>query len=212
MEKGAEREKSLMKQDYLTAGYFSQRQWNSFCFQSGAVYKLIQEGNILEIGQGAGIVGGVLRSVGFNVESLDINENLRPTWIGDISSTNFSLDKKYDCVICAEVLEHIPFDKFNTCLENIQKLSNKYVIITLPNCEYHNKFMVQINNHHIGLKFGKRYAPIAAMHFWELNSNSNCTNNEVRKKISHFFKIIEEGEIFNNEYHYYYILEITSSI
>ena len=51
MEKGAEREKSLMKQDYLTAGYFSQRQWNSFCFQSGAVYKLIQEGNILEIGQ-----------------------------------------------------------------------------------------------------------------------------------------------------------------
>lgn len=208
MEKGIRREKSLSKDEYLSEGYFSPKQWNSFCFQAGAVYKLLHSGKILEIGAGSGFVGGVLRTIGFSVESLDVNEHLLPTYVGDISSVDFNLDKTYDCVLCAEVLEHIPFEKFNICMKNIFDLSNQYVIITLPNCEYSRKFQLKINNHIIiGINLGKRYAPIASMHFWELNSDTYCKYEYIRKEITKFFEVIEEGTVFDNEYHNYFILK-----
>lgn len=207
MEKGIEREKSLSKEEYLSEGYFSLRQWHSFCFQAGAVYKLLHNGNILEIGAGSGFVGGVLRSIGFTVESLDVNEHLLPTHIGDISSEDFNLDKKYDCVLCAEVLEHIPIEKFDVCLKNIKRLSKRYVIITLPNCESDNRFSIQLNSHVMGFKLGRKRASIAAMHFWELNSDKDCTYEKIREKIKNKYNILEEGKVLGNEYHYYYILE-----
>lgn len=212
MEKGIEREKSLSKDKYLSEGYFSPKQWNSFCFQAGTIYKLLQRGSVLEIGAGSGFVGGVLKTIGFTVDSLDVNEHLLPTYIGDISSEDFELENKYDCVLCAEVLEHIPFEQFDICLKNISTLSRRFVILTLPNCEYNKRIEFKINNHKLfGFSLGKRKAPIASMHYWEINSEGYCKYEQVREKILQFFSIIEEGTVFENEYHYYYILSLKES-
>lgn len=52
--KGEEREKSLSLQDYLTDGYFSKKQWESYFFQVITVRSLIRKGSVLEIGCGGG--------------------------------------------------------------------------------------------------------------------------------------------------------------
>ncbi len=210
MEKGVEREKNLSLADYQNDGYFTRHQWESYFFQVSSVRNLVRcGGNILEIGCGGGIVRSILELIGYSVETIDVNENLNPTYVKDISSVAFSMDKKYDLVLCAEVLEHISLDSLDTCLSNIKGMSNKYVILTLPNCiSAKFEMEVSINRHKKGLSFGTKINEIAPMHYWELNYNRECSVLSIREKISNYYKIINEGKLRDNNYHYYYICEI----
>ncbi len=38
--------------------------------------------------------------------------------------------KKFDCVVCSEVLEHVP--DYSTAISNLCRLSGKYVVVTVP--------------------------------------------------------------------------------
>ncbi len=206
--KGEEREKSLCLKDYLSDGYFSNRQWESYLFQVKAVKKLINKGTVLEIGAGGGIINAVLKAIGFHAETLDINKNLKPDYIASLSDAEYEPPKIFDCVLCAEVLEHIPFEKLHVCLQNICKTTRQYAVITLPNClSAKYKFGIRINRHYKEAAFGLRKNNIAPMHFWELNSTACCTNKKMTKYLNQYFKIIEENMIMKNPYHYYYILE-----
>lgn len=210
MEKGINREKSLELKDYLNDGYFTKHQWESYLFQINAVRKLVSlQEKVLEIGCGGGIVRAVLERTGYTVETLDVNENLRPTYIGDISQKTFELINKYDCVICAEVLEHISIELFDVCLNNIKMITQRYVLLTIPNCRS-NKFEMElsINNHRKKFSFGKKINEIAPMHYWELNYEKKCTNDVISEKIKQFFQILDEGVVMSNPYHYYYILRV----
>lgn len=150
----------------------------------------------------------VLRKIGLDAETLDINNNLNPHYVGDISNEKYIPPKVYDCVLCAEVLEHIPFDRFGSCLKNLYRTTNRYAVITLPNClSKKYEFGIMINHHYREVGLGKKKNKIAPMHFWELNSDAYCTYKEVAKYLNRFFSIKEEGMIIQNRYHYYYILE-----
>ena len=41
-------------------------------------------------------------------------------------------NNSFDCVICLDVLEHL--ENFHLILDEINRVSNKYIIISLPNC------------------------------------------------------------------------------
>ncbi|MCR4693174.1 MAG: class I SAM-dependent methyltransferase, partial [Firmicutes bacterium] len=117
--KGPAREQSVSQKAYHSESYLGKKQWDTFLFQIKTIYKELppptNEHSILEIGYGSGFTNVVLKELGYAIESLDINNNLNPTYVGDISTKNFHLHKKYDCILCAEVLEHIPFEKFDIC-------------------------------------------------------------------------------------------------
>lgn len=53
---------------------------------------------------------------------------------GSISSLPFG-DKSFDLVVCAEVMEHLPFSVFNDALRQLQRVSRKYILVTVPNSE-----------------------------------------------------------------------------
>lgn len=214
--RGTEREKGLPLQAYMADGYFSSTQWESFRFQVKAVKGLLDKGTVLEIGQGGGYVKAILNTLDLAVESLDINENLNPTYVGDISKTDYVPPKLYDCVLCAEVLEHIPFELFDTCLDNIRKTTNKHAVITLPN-SFRRRFVIglRVNGHYREVGFGTKKTSLPSIHFWQLNSEPYSSYQEVLSHIERFFVVKDKGPIMvnkhrslmGNEYHYYYILE-----
>ena len=206
--RGTEREKNVPLSSYMTEKYFSSAQWEAFRFQAKAVKRLVDEGTVLEIGRGGGVVNAVLNSIGLTAESLDINEHLNPTYVDDISRTDYVPPKLYDCVLCAEVLEHIPFERFDVCLENIRKSTKKYAVITLPNCHC-NRIQIEltIGSHEKVLSFWPRKDPISSSHFWELNSDKYCSNEAVLSHIERFFTVKDKGTVERLQYHYYYILE-----
>lgn len=215
--RGTEREKGLPLQAYMTDGYFSTTQWESFRFQVKTVKNLLDRGTVLEIGCGGGYASSILNSLGLSTETLDINENLNPTYVGDISKADYEPPKLYDCVLCAEVLEHIPFELFDICLANIKKTTQKYAVITLPN-SFRRRFVfgLRVNGHYREVWFGTKKTPLPSIHYWQLNSDSYCSYQEILSHIERFFEVKNSGPIMankhcslmGNEYHYYYVLEV----
>src|SRR5439155_16473810 len=41
-------------------------------------------------------------------------------------------DGSFDCLLIAEVLEHLPFEQFPECLTELRRVARRHVIITLP--------------------------------------------------------------------------------
>ena len=86
---------------------------------------------ILEIGNGNGFVSDYLKKSGFDVVTFDFDENLNPDIVGDIREINLQEDS-FNIVTAFEILEHISFDDVESVLEKINKITKKYVIISLP--------------------------------------------------------------------------------
>jgi ubiquinone/menaquinone biosynthesis C-methylase UbiE len=53
--------------------------------------------------------------------------------LGNVNSLPF--DKKFDLVTCFEVLEHLPQSDFEKAILEIQRVSKRYILITVPNNE-----------------------------------------------------------------------------
>src|SRR3989338_7200281 len=93
--------------NYLTMPYLSWERWISFWYQLMEVMETKPE-SVLEIGPGPGIVIRAIRDFGVFGVTADVDFRLRPTVGADITELPFR-DKSFDCVLAAEVLEHIPF-------------------------------------------------------------------------------------------------------
>ena len=58
----------------------------------------------------------------------------------DLSSENLNTSRKYDLVLCNQVLEHIDNDEL--AIRNLSNLSNKYILITVPAGSYNKTSML----------------------------------------------------------------------
>lgn len=132
MEKGQEFERSLSRSD----SYFGDTQLYSFVEQIKRIRKNFdgeKEIRILEVGKGNGFVSNFIKSMGFSITTFDINSNLKPDVEGDVLElSSYFSDSCFDLILCSEVLEHMELNSFEKALSEIQKVSKKYVFITLP--------------------------------------------------------------------------------
>lgn len=90
-----------------------------------------QYANVLEIGPGSGHTTWLLRNWGMKVTTLDFDRSLAPDIVADVTAIP-CIDGAFDCVLAAEVLEHIPFAEFSSALAELRRVSRGHVIITLP--------------------------------------------------------------------------------
>lgn len=90
--------------------------------------------NLLEIGVGSKVVENILKDKVKNYITMDINPNLNPNIVGDLRNFNSSLSGKFNCVIYADVLEHMSFNDLKVNLKNIfEYLTDGGVaLITIP--------------------------------------------------------------------------------
>lgn len=87
--------------------------------------------DVLEIGPGNGIVSFILRKKGYKVVTVDIDESVEPDFVASVESLPFH-DNSFDTVVCCQVLEHLPWDKFSVSLREIRRVTRKWCIISLP--------------------------------------------------------------------------------
>ncbi len=212
--RGIAREKSIGREEYLSSYGFNSWQWEPFFFQINKVNEILalnvggEQRNIIEIGRGSGFVNAILNELGYNAESLDINVNLRPTYVGDISDEKFKHDMRYDLVLCAEVLEHVPFERFDTCIKNIADMADDMALITLPNYVSPFRFQISLNGRSVAFLLKRIIKKkMFKAHYWELNYADYCTNEQITRHLNKYFIILEEGMVKEFPYHYYYVLK-----
>ncbi len=114
---------------YGQSKYNSRTRWMNFWHQIDEVARLGGK-RVLEIGKGSGIVSDRLRAMGYEVVTVDIDQNLKPDIVASAERLPFA-DRSFDVVLAAEVLEHIPFERVSVALSEIRRVAS-YAVITLP--------------------------------------------------------------------------------
>lgn len=95
---------------------------------------------VLDLGCGDGTISNALVARGAKVTGIDISREALRYFAG--RGVVASLDhlplptRSFDLVICAEVLEHLPPGVYERAREEIERVANRYVIVSTPNREY----------------------------------------------------------------------------
>lgn len=208
-----EEEATIPQERYFNESYFRRKQFDSLISQILTVHKL-SPNKILEIGPGNGIVSYILRKSGREVTTFDINESLSPDVVGNLTEIDtIFAHESFDLILCAEVLEHLPFEHFEPILAMYRDITRKHVIITLP------------RNHHILLDFTARlklpYIPYLKTnifwrlpnrqkwsgHHWEVDFAPAYSLKSLLAIMSKYFKVVDCHLDKRNRSHQFFILE-----
>ena len=93
-------------------------------------------GSILDVGCADGeflhSLPDSYRKTGVDVSSLPLKRVRCPTVVASVGGLPFR-SLAFDLVTCFEVLEHLPQGTFRTALSELQRISRKYIVVTVPN-------------------------------------------------------------------------------
>jgi ubiquinone/menaquinone biosynthesis C-methylase UbiE len=172
--------------------------------------------NILLIGPGDGLVPYYLKDVlGINVTTCDIDPKLNPDIVADVRKLPCA-DGEFEAVVIFEVLEHLPFADFPIALQEIARVSQGKVFVSLP---YRNvafevlikfpgirtvlkrpwlHFIVKWPIKFLGFQYSKQ-------HYWEIDTVT--TKKVVEGVVSQFFDIKKRSHVVFDPYRYFINLE-----
>ena len=198
--------------NYLTMQYLSRERWISFWYQLMEVTEL-HPSSVLEIGPGPGEVTTILRRIGMNVKTMDIDFSVKPTVVGDITSLPFQ-NHSFDVVLAAEVLEHIQFEEVDRALRELGRVAKKGLVITLPNFS-HFAPSIALKIFPYIPRFSKVFPvtfPIPhhfdGQHYWEIGKRDTPLSL-VKKTLTRYtgFAMKNEFLIEENPFHHMFVLK-----
>ena len=191
------REGNIPRDRYYNEEYFSRNQFDALVSQIIAVYKLKPQ-KILEIGKGNGFVSNFLKSSGIQVTTFDINNSLKPDVVGNIIEIDkYFQNNSFDLILCAEVIEHIPFEHFEIILEKFKSITSANVIITLPRRHrtildlraYIKVPSIRPLNVNVFYRIPDGRNECHEGHCWEIDFRPMYSLDNISKLISKYFKI-----------------------
>jgi len=203
--------KELEKDYYFSEKYVDKDRFVSYFWQNQLVRKLKNIKNILEIGAGNNIVHSILQKQGYSVKTLDINEKLSPDFSGSVCDMHGVPVNTFDIVLCAEVLEHLPFEDFIKSLNEIHRVTKKYAIISLPYWGY--TFGIRFRLPFLGKKTfqykisGIKNHEFNGQHYWEIGKKGYPVKKIKEQIEKSGFEIKNSFWDLDDPYHYYFVLE-----
>ncbi len=162
----------------------------------------------MEVGVGNKIVSSYLTNQGIKVITFDKDEKLNPDIVGNVLKTPFQ-DNSFDVILCAEVLEHLPFEKFGEALSELERITKKHLVLSLPHFGHSIKFSFKIpllkeKKSAVRMPFPIKHH-FNGEHYWEIGKRGYPLS-KIKKIIKRHFKIKKEFIPFENQYHHFFIL------
>jgi SAM-dependent methyltransferase len=142
-------------------------------------------------------------------QSMDIDPALQPDVVGSVTAIPFP-DNSFDLLSAFQVLEHIEFKDFESALQEMKRVSKKYIFISLP----HNVPSFDMQFKLPGLKrvsfalkipFGQKHV-FNGQHYWEVGKQGYSAG-KILGILKKHFSVIDEYVPHENQYHHFYILE-----
>ena len=172
---------------------------------------------ILLVGVGDGIVSTTLRLMGYEVTTFDFDASLNPDIVGSVTEIAKIVDQQYDCIICCQVLEHLPFDNFENVIKQFRKIAKKRVVLSLP-CRRRRLLVLKMEVPKVKIRT-KILMPIRFKHgfrfevegfhehYWEIGINrKEYSRKNIRRILAKYFRVEREFNPVENLYHVFYIL------
>lgn len=201
--------KQINKNDYIFNKYSFLGRWVSYYYQINEVL-MLKPKSILEVGVGDKVFSSYVKNNSdIRYSSIDVACDLNPDIIGSVHDMPID-DNSFDVVVAFEILEHLPFDKFENSLLEINRVSKKYAIISLPHFGPPIKMSFKIpffEEFKISFKITHPKKHIFnGQHYWEIGKEGYSEKN-IRETINKYFYIKKEFIPYENQYHHFYILE-----
>lgn len=201
----------VKKDHYFSLRYDTKQRWVSYWYQINAVLES-EPKNVLEIGIGNKIVSNYIRNLGINITTCDFDKSLSPDVVADVRTLPFKRNS-FDVVLCAEVLEHLPFKYFSKSIEQIFKVSKNIAVITLPHFSLTNLYFgfklipfISLRNLSLKIDVPLRHKFVGE-HYWEIGKR-NYSISKIKKNITRSgFTIKKSFYPYENPYHHFFILK-----
>ena len=195
---------------YFKFTYDTKERFCSYWHQIDEVLQL-RASKVLEVGVGNSFVNRYLKGVGTNVITLDIAYDLRPDVSGTVLTLPFRSDS-FDAVTCYQVLEHLPYKDFSESLKELARVSQRHVIISLPDVTTVYKVYIELPRIKPIKKLIHHPFPRATTqvyngaHYWEIGKNQYPLERIVRDIENSNLNITKTYRVFEFYYHRFFIL------
>lgn len=205
----------VQKEHYAAEKYDTLERFISYHYQITSVLKLKPQ-SVLEIGIGNRLVSSYLKREGVSVTTVDFDKELQPDIVADVRSMPVP-DKSFDLVTACQILEHIPFEDFEDALQEIQRITKRHVVISLPRRSSYFEIVIKfpfirtlLKRSFIDIAINKHITfggfKTSGQHYFEID-RSRYKMSKVREKILRYFTILDEFSPVLNQYHRFFILE-----
>ena len=200
----------ILPQEYHDLDYLDKPRWISFWYQIHEVVETHSR-SVLEIGVGNGLVGHVLRMLNIKVTTVDLDRRLKPDVVADIRRLPFRANS-FDTLLCAQVLEHLPYAEFPMALKELGRVVKKNAVITLPH-DFLTYFLIhfKIFPYVRPLTFFKAVSSnqthrFNGQHYWEIGKKGYSLQKILNLMHAAGFKVIKTYCLPENPYHRFFIL------
>jgi len=201
-------EPQVHEEQYFKKSYNAKNRWISYWYQINQVLECDSD-SVCEIGIGNGIVCDSLKKFGLNVTTVDIDPELNPDYVCSVTDLRKVFNKNsFDVVLCAEVLEHIPFNYFEKALDELDFISKNWAIISLPIVGLNFSFrlpLIGAKVFHLKHLFPKNHK-FDGEHYWEIGKREYPLN-AIIKSLEKKFTIIKNFIPPENTYHIFFVLK-----
>lgn len=201
--------KQVDKTAYQFFSYAHAGRFVSYYYQLAEVLALNPD-TVLEIGVGDGVFRDYIKNnTDISYTSVDVAGDLHPDVIADVTKLPFR-DGAFDVVCAFEVLEHIPFERFESALKELARVSKGAVILSLPHFGPPVKFLLKMPflpeiSFSFKIPFAREHR-FKGQHYWEIGKKGYSVKR-IRGILEKYFKINKEFVPFENQYHHFFALE-----
>lgn len=199
---------------YEPARYETPQRLASYYYQVRSVRRELATGRTaVNIGKGTGFLSWYLREqAGFRgrLIQLDIDARLQPDVLTSVANLAL-VDGCCDVVFCCQVLEHLPFDEFDSALRELCRILRPRgtLVLSLPNAGFYVQLAARLPKVRLGqlipLPFLRaRHHPRDSQHYWEIERRGYSLG-KVRAGIERHFTVEEMFRPPENPYHQFFI-------
>jgi ubiquinone/menaquinone biosynthesis C-methylase UbiE len=198
------------KSHYDFKKYCRLDRWSSYHYQLREILAGSPE-SVLEIGVGDGVVRDYVRThTDIEYRTLDFAGDLHPDIFGSVESIPIE-ENSFDLVCAFEVLEHLPFEKFEPCLLEMKRISKKYVIISMPHSGPAIKLLLKLPKLRREIKWAWKTPSFRnhiflGEHYWEIG-RKGYSAKRIKQILARHFTLRNDFVPFENQYHHFYVLE-----
>jgi hypothetical protein len=201
-------EKQVDKSKYEFERYVSKKRWASMWHQIDEITKLRPK-SVLEIGPGPGVFKEVCKLFGVQVETLDIDPELKPDHVGSATSLFFP-DNAFEVICAFQMLEHLPYGIALESFKEMVRVSKRNIIISLPDSRpiwRYELHIPKIGSRNFHVPRPRLSAPAHQFdgeHYWEVNK----LGYELDRIVNDFGQlatIVRTYRVAENPYHRFFI-------
>ena len=195
--------------DYLGLNYDDKNRWMSYWYQAKEVLSFNPR-SVLIIGKGNGLIPEYLKLNSVKTVTLDINESLNPDVVASVTQMPFQ-DGEFDAAICAQVLEHLPYEDFGKSLSEIKRVVKNGAVVSLPHFGPAIRFLWKLPlfpeiKFLIKIPYPKKHI-YKGEHYWEIGKIGYPLKKIKDSMKRSGFSLAGDFIVFENPLHHFFILK-----